>query len=268
MTGGEIAVQQVRRHFSTHAADYDRYAVVQKRVVLQLLTALPPLDGIAGPAVDLGCGTGELAAAFARRHPQRPLLLIDLAHGMTCQAAANVPAALPLDADAAALPLRTASCGLLLSASMYQWVNDLPAAFAEAARVLRPGGLFACALFGAATLDELRQSHRQALDECRPGTPSHMQRFPEAAAVAAALAGAGLDGEVRCCREVEYHPDAATLLHHLKRIGAQNASRRRPAGLAERRVTLRMLEIYRERFGTERGVPAGYEVLSFVGRKA
>ena len=100
MTEAGVSSRQVRRHFSRHASEYDRYAVVQKRVVRQLLTLLPPLEEVAGPVLDLGCGTGELAAAFARLYPQRPLLLMDLAHGMTCQAAAVVPAVGAIDADA------------------------------------------------------------------------------------------------------------------------------------------------------------------------
>lgn len=267
MTPAEVAVHRVRQHFSRHAGDYDRYAVVQKNVVHHLLGLLPPCGVDTGPVLDLGTGTGELAARFARLHPHLPLLMADIAHGMTCHAASAVPGARAFDADAAALPLRDGCCGLVLSSSMYQWVNDLPAAFSEVARVLRPGGLFACALFGAGTLRELRAAHEGALAECgQPGT-SHMQQFPSREQVAAALDSAGFSAEFACVEEVERHPNVATLLHNLKRIGAQNATERRPRGLAERRVMLRMMTLYAERFGHDGDIPASYEVICAVARK-
>lgn len=267
MTAAEVEVRRVRQHFSRHAEEYDRYAVVQKSVVQRLLGLLPPLNTTSGPVLDLGTGTGELAARFARLYPQQPLLVADIAHGMTRHAVAAVPSARAFDADAAALPLRDGCCGLVLSSSMYQWVNDLPAAFAEVARILRPGGRFACALFGAGTLRELRSSHEQALAECGHPEHSHMQHFPHREQVSAALHAAGFTAELGCAEEVERHPDVATLLHNLKRIGAQNASVRRPPGLAERRVTLRMMALYAGRFGDDDGVPASYEVICFVARK-
>jgi len=268
MSAAEIEVRRVREHFSRHAAEYDRYAVVQKAVVTRLLAQLPPHALAAGPVLDLGCGTGELAARFACHHPLRPLLVADIAHGMTRHAASAIPDACPFDADAAALPLRDGCCGLVLSASMYQWVNDLSDAFREVARVLRPGGWFACALFGAGTLRELRTAHQAALNECGRAGTSHMQSFPDQGQVAAALAAAGLQATLDSGEEVEVHPDVTTLLHNLKRIGAQNASSRRSPGLPERRVTLRMMELYRQLFGRDDGIPASYEVICAVARKS
>jgi malonyl-CoA O-methyltransferase len=150
---------------------------------------------------------------------------------------------------------------------MYQWVNDLPSAFSEIARVLRPGGLFAFALFGAGTLAELRAAHTAALVESGHAASSHMQRFPDAQAVAAALARAGLTGELEALDEQEEHPDVPHLLRSLKRIGAQNAASQRPAGLSGRRTTERMMAIYQERFGVPGGIPATYQVIYGLARR-
>ncbi len=267
MTPAEVVVRRVRQHFSRHAEEYDHYAVVQKSVVRRLLELMPSLTREAGPVLDLGTGTGELAARFSTLHPHLPLLLADIAHGMTRHAASSVPGALAFDADAAALPLLDDCCGLVLSSSMYQWVNDLSGAFVEVGRILRPGGLFVCALFGAGTLRELRSAHEQALVESGQGHASHMQQFPTQEEVAAALHSAGFVAEIGGYEEIERHPDVATLLHNLKRIGAQNATMRRSPGLAERRVTLRMMSLYAERFGSDGMIPASYEVICIVARK-
>lgn len=267
MTPPEIVSELMRRHFSAHAGEYDRYAVVQKGVAATLVDLLPGgISAEAGPVLDLGVGTGELAARFRERHPRIPLLVADIAHGMTCRARSRLPGVLACDADAAALPLRDESCGLVLSASMYQWVTDLPRAFAEAHRVLKPGGLFACALFGSETLGELRAAHLAALAEVGGGA-SYMQEFPAVAAVRAALDRAGFTAAVTTDYAREEHPDVPTLLRHLKRIGAQNAAAERPGGLGGRRTTLRMMEIYAERFGQGGTIPVTWQIIYLCGRK-
>jgi malonyl-CoA O-methyltransferase len=262
-----VSTRQVRQHFSAHAKEYDCHAQVQKRVVAGLMARLPADLQPYRIALDLGTGTGDLARQLRERAPDLPLFVADIAHAMTCTAALRVARVTAFDADAETLPLRPASLGLVLSASMYQWVNDLPSAFSEIARVLRPGGLFAFALFGAGTLAELRAAHTAALVESGHAASSHMQRFPDAQAVAAALARAGLTGELEALDEQEEHPDVPHLLRSLKRIGAQNAASQRPAGLSGRRTTERMMAIYQERFGVPGGIPATYQVIYGLARR-
>lgn len=263
-----IDQRRVRRHFSGHAEEYECYAQVQKRVVAGLLERLACVGPFSGPILEVGAGTGALALRVAADYPRLPLVVTDLAHGMTRQAAARLPGASALDADAACLPFVDGSFGLMLSASMYQWIVDLPAAFAESARVLKPGGRFVFALFGAGTLYELRSSHRRAQAEIDGGRPSHVQEFPSREEVAEALRSAGFDGiSVANVDEREHHADVPELLRALKKIGAQNASRSGPAGLASRRVMERMMELYRREHGREGMIPATYEVIYGTARR-
>lgn len=268
MTPAEIAVRQVCRHFSAHAEEYDRYALVQKNVVSKLMSLLPRDAADLGLALDLGCGTGELARQLRGKIPSLPLMVADIAHRMTCCAAGQLAGVTAFDADARSLPIRTGRCGMVLSSSMYQWVAGLDVAFAENFRVLRPGGAFVFALFGAETLKELRISHQQALDELGNPYPSHMQEFVSTAAVHQALVSAGFNQvQLATDYEVEQHPNVATLLKNLKHIGAQNAAQERPPGLGLRRVTQRMMEIYAKAFGANGTIPATYQVVYGVGRK-
>ncbi len=260
--------RRMRARFSAHADDYDRYASVQKLVIDSLCRQIGPLGPLAGPLLDIGTGTGALAEALGGHLPTGDLVVMDIAHGMTRQAHRRLGGPGACDADACLLPFRGAAFASVVSSSVYQWVAELSTAFAEVARVLQPDGLFAAALFGEQTLVELRSSHRHAIAEGGSGQLSHVQDFPGLNEVRAALEGSGLQ-VLTSTRylEVEYHPDVPVLLRQLKQIGASNASRRRPRGLASRKVMLEMVRWYEENYRNERGLPATYEIILFLASK-
>lgn len=103
-----------------------------------LTTLLPPG---AATLLDLGCGTGIVTTRLTR--PGLRVLGADASHGMAAMARRRgIPVAL---ADATRLPVRSGS----LDAVSAIWLLHLlrapglvPAVIAEAARVLRPGGVF------------------------------------------------------------------------------------------------------------------------------
>lgn len=258
----------LRTHFSAHAGDYDRYTMVQKRVVADLAARLAGSGALQGLVLDVGTGTGALAEALGGTRAGRTFILTDLAHGMTRAAAQRLPGSLPCDGDARKLPFANGSFAAVVSSNVYQWVADLPAAFHEVFRVLRPGGRFAVALFGERTLYELREAHRQAVRECGSDHPSHVQSFPSAPEVAAALTAAGFN----CCDftafpDIDWHPDVPALLRQLKLIGASNAAADRPKGLAPRQVMQRMITLYESLHRQPQGIPATYEVVCAVAVK-
>jgi malonyl-CoA O-methyltransferase len=268
-TSKAIDSLMMRGNFSSHAGSYDCYASVQKRVVDCLgrrMAGLVPGNGL---VLDVGTGTGALAAELIRAEPQRQLVVMDIARGMTRQAVQKLPGVFACDADARRLPFASGTFAGVVSSSVYQWVDCLPAAFAEVARVLRPGGFFALALFGEQTLHELRAAHRRAVTRHGSNRPSHVLDFPSRNEVAEALGAARLS----CCdltsaMEVEYHPSVPDLLRQLKRIGAGNASADRPRGLASRRVMQSMTKHYEAIHRCAAGLPASYEVIIALAVKA
>lgn len=263
-----IDYQRMRGNFSSHAGAYDRHASVQRRVVQLLCDKMPATDAGTGMFLDIGTGTGALAEALIRVQPGRQLVVMDIAHGMTRQAADRLPAVSACDGDARQLPFAAGTFAGVASSSVYQWVDCLPAAFTEVTRVLRPGGLFGLALFGEQTLHELRACHRRAVAANGSNRSSHVQNFPTPNEIAEALAYAGL-----ACRElfgtleIEYHADVPALLRQLKQIGASNAAADRPRGLASRRVMQTMMQHYEEAYRCDGGLPASYEIIVAIAEK-
>lgn len=98
---------------------------------------------IRGDVLELGAGSGAMAAALLQRAPGIRLTITDLDEGMVASARGRFPSPAPKveQADATALPFESASFDFVLSFLMLHHVLNWQAAIAEAARVLRPGGM-------------------------------------------------------------------------------------------------------------------------------
>lgn len=267
----QIDRRRVRRSFDAQAHEYDRHAVVQKRVLDRLVRLLP--QGLLPERIlDIGSGTGALLHKLSAIYPDATLTGLDMALGMGVTARARVSGNHRIDfvtADAEHLPFADESYDMVLSTSTFQWLDRLEPAFLELKRVLRPGGRFFFALFGSRTLFELRDSYRVAVDRVGRGSVDRTHSFKSPDDVAAALGVAGVEAEFLISElERERHPDVPHLLRSIRRIGAGNASSGGSKGLSERRVMVSMMEEYQRSFGTGWGIPATYEVIYGVGKKA
>jgi SAM-dependent methyltransferase len=90
-----------------------------------------------GVCLEIGCGTG-IHASRVRGLGWTPVG-IDLSGGMLRHAASRLPVA---RADAVRLPLADESVDAVLAAMIHTDLTDYSVVLREAARVLRPGGLF------------------------------------------------------------------------------------------------------------------------------
>lgn len=99
--------------------------------------------------LDICCGTGDMTMALLKHRPPgaRPILAADFARSMLtrgaakfAQRAAGTAEAIPLEADALHLPLRSASLDLIVSAFGFRNLANYEAGLSEFRRVLKPGG--------------------------------------------------------------------------------------------------------------------------------
>lgn len=91
-----------------------------------------------GVAVDTACGTGRLTSRLLERGHR--VLGVDSSPDMLGQARARLPEIHLLVGDLLRLPLPASFADLIVNGLALTHVADLGAVFAEAARVLRPGG--------------------------------------------------------------------------------------------------------------------------------
>lgn len=178
------------------------------------LLGLPPGSLV----LDLACGTGDLVAT-ARSAGYRSFGA-DLSFGMLASARPGRGPA--VQADALRLPLAAGRLDGIVSGFALRNFADLPAAFAEAARALRPGGRLCLLEVDTPDSPVLRAGHRVWFHLVVPR-------------LGALLSDPGAYRYLP--RSVAYLPDPAALASMLEGAGFTAIARRRLAGGVAQLVT-------------------------------
>ncbi|MGH7481574.1 MAG: ArsR/SmtB family transcription factor, partial [Longimicrobiales bacterium] len=140
---GSVLARRQRKSeefFATAAGRWDgmRAELFGERAELLALLGLLDQDAVVG---DLGCGTGQLAAAYAPFVGR--VIGVDRSREMLKAARRRLADVRNVElrrGELEALPLDDASLDVALLFLVLHYVPEPPAALAEAARVLRPGG--------------------------------------------------------------------------------------------------------------------------------
>lgn len=109
-------------------------------------TASIATQGLHGPAIDVSCGTGDLAMALARRPEVDHTVGLDLLQGMILQADAKSKAGgtsksvTAMTGDALSLPFADNSFACATAGFSLRNMPSVEKALAEMIRVVRPGG--------------------------------------------------------------------------------------------------------------------------------
>lgn len=101
---------------------------------------------LTGDVLEIGGGSGAMAAGVARTFPEVKLTVIDVDEAMVCAAQARLARCPNVEvvarADVTGLPFEPGRFDTVTSYLMLHHVIDWVDALAEVARVLRPGGTF------------------------------------------------------------------------------------------------------------------------------
>ena len=263
-----INKQNVNRHFSKAAAEYDRYACVQKKMAQRLIQKIQ-LERPPQHILEIGCGTGCLTRELAERFPDAEITATDLSENMLLTAAQNL-AQYPqihyatADGERLAGPARY---DLVISNAVFQWFLDCPQALRGIQQVLRPKGHLCYATFGPHTFCELKQAFQTAYaaNEQTDNWHSGPEFYP-AKRWLQWLENAGFSASLEEEYYQEYFPTVRKFLHSVKKTGANNASSAVSTKIS-RKIMLDMLEAYHDLFQENGQVQATYHALYGIAAK-
>ena len=153
-----------------------------------------------------------------------------------------------------AIPFAGEVLDLAVSALSLQWVNDLPGAFVQIRRALKPDGLFIAALIGGETLGELREALTAAESEIGGGASPRVSPFVDVRTLGSLLQRAGFALPVTDIERLTVrYRDLGALMQDLRRMGATNALVERSRKPLRRSILARAQEIYATRFADPDG---------------
>ncbi len=153
-----------RTDFDSLAGDYAKFRTSYSDALFDAILAYARI-GAGTRVLDLACGTGLGMLAYVKRGFD--VVGVDVAAAMMEQAAAAMPAGARVEfvhGRAEALPCVEASFDLVSCAQAFHWFEPR-AAFAECARVLRPGGTLAIFWKHAARDDAFTHVSEQIIRE-------------------------------------------------------------------------------------------------------
>lgn len=155
----------------------------------------------------------------------------------------------------------------MISNLSLHWVNNLPGLFKSINNSLLPDGVFMASFFGGETLYELRSSLQLAETERLGGLSPHISPFIQVRDVGALLNRTGFTMLTIDTDElIVGYPTMFELLWDLKGMGESNAAFNRPLRL-NRDVLMAAAAIYKDLYGSEKGISATFQIIYLVGWK-
>lgn len=253
----------LRRRLDRAAPVFGEADFLKRRAAADVVERLEAILRDFPLAADLGARTGAFAAALAGSEARVGVLIeTDLSRHMLAGRAG-----LRVQADEERLPFAPASLDLIVSSLALHAVDDLPGVLAQARAALTPDGLFLAALFGGATLWELRGALLDAETELRGGAGPRVSPFLDPGDGPRLLQRAGFALPVSDVDRVSVgyrHPLA--LLQDLRRMGETSVLLERDRAPLSRAVLARAFELYAERHGRADGkVEATFEIVTLTG---
>ncbi|MCA6286839.1 methyltransferase domain-containing protein [Phenylobacterium sp.] len=255
----------LRRRLDRAAPGYAGADFLKRRAAGDIVMRLEAIMRDFPRAVDLGARNGAFAEALAASDAAPRVGLLVEAELSGAMLAGR--AGMRIVADEERLPFAPASLDLIVSSLSLHWANDVVGALVQARLALKPDGLFIGALFGGATLTELRQALTAAELELTGGAGPRVSPFADPSDAAGLLQRAGFALPVADVDRVRVRYDhPLKLMADLRRMGETSVLAERHPRPLTRKVLARAFEIYQRDFaGPDGRIAATFEILTLTG---
>ncbi len=229
----------MRSDFARAAESYDSAAALAREVGTRMAARLDWVKIAPRCVADIGCATGDGIRALQQRYPNAHALAVDYALPMLAAVRRGTPrwhrligrGPRLINADVRALPLASASLGLVWSNLMLHWLDDPLPALREMHRVLDVGGLLSFASLGPDTLKELR------IAAAKEGSGDTVRRFPDMHDLGDMLVAAGFGDPVMDVEMITLtYPSARSFLADQRHLGVRDALLGRQSWRDQRRL--------------------------------
>lgn len=255
--------QSVKRDFNRAAASYDEYAVIQRKVADRLFSYcdISKEDNV----LDAGCGTGYFHEVLRKNKIYCPLVQADISFNM-CKIAkeysspAEYGGAYVVNADIENMPFKEQAFNYIFSSLTLQWSNDLCDALKGFCSLLKNNGTVAVSITCEGALYQLRDVFSQ-MDGL-----SHINDFISHEKLCKDFSDAGFSQLEIFSEEITiFHKDIKSLLYSIKGVGAsyKNAE----AKYLGRDYFIRLGEVYKEKYGTDEGLPLSWKIIYAIAKK-
>jgi len=256
--------QKIRRAFSNAAAHYDMLTALHKDIGRELIKKIQT-EAPTPSLLEIGMGTGWFTGKLCHFFSDSLIVGLDFADGMVAAAGERAENFKIIQADAAAMPFRSAVFDVVVSNLTFQWLSNLAGSFSLCHRVIKQEGVFCFTMFGRDTLAELFEAFEQSAAAEERGRVREIRCLASAEEVRLALESSGFRVVELTTERIKAHfPDMLALIKWTKDIGANQLEKNvfigkewlgRAGGYYDRH--------YRDGFG----VVATFEVIWAFGKK-
>ena len=218
------------RRLDDAAPRFDEHAFVHAVTREGLLARLEPMTIRARHVLDLGSATGASVDALRKRFPKSRVHALDRSRRMLEEHRGRwLRKPSRIQADARRLPFADNSIDVVFANLLLPFIDEIDQVFAEVARVLADGGLFAFSSLGPDSFAELRRAWA-AVDPA-----PHVANFPDMHDIGDLLVRAGLRDPVLDVDRLKVsYQRADALFADLGATGARNSLAARSRGLMGR----------------------------------
>jgi malonyl-CoA O-methyltransferase len=263
--GDWLDVAAARRGFGRAAASVAGADALAREIARRMAERLAFMRITPGRILDLGCGAGADLPMLESRYQQASIIGLDSAPALLVRRAASGLGRLKslfsknrhaqVCADQGAQPFASGAFDMVWSNLALAWTSHPQQAFAELARVLKPGGLLMFSTYGPDTLRELRAAF--ATVDSAP----HVHPFIDMHDLGDMLAGGGFATPVMDMEVVTLTYDSVDgLFADLRATGQTNAARDRRRALLGHRAAGRLRSAY-EATRRDGRLPATFEII-------